>query len=558
MTVAPLRLLPGIKSDPIEYRYSYPWLFRLAAEEGVPCIQLGSTFEFYLLPDDFFHWLRDQAERAGVRIHSLFTAHRELGGFFRHEPGWEHVARRMFERHVQIGAILGAKSVGHNPGAVLRDEVHTKPQGVYRYLQHMKELMHFAHEHGVQWLTIEPMSCLAEPPTLPQEIEQMGEELTAYHQQHPDTTARVGFCADVSHGYADREGNVVWDNVQTFRATLPYLYEVHLKNTDALFHSTFGFSEEERQKGIVRLEEFRDLLHTHAHSLPVHEVVGYLEIGGPKLGRDYSDRHLERALRQSLQYVREAWCTPPSPAPLRVARQETVSVTPVRFSASLMCADLLNLEDHVRQLEAMGVHYLHFDLMDAHFTPNMPMGMVVLEQLRERTQLPFDVHLMVEDNDLFVRQLAPLGMQCISVHAESALHLDRTLSLVREEGACAGVALNPATPLDVLEYVLDKVDFVLVMTVNPGFAGQKLVATALSKIAHCRRFLDERGYIHIPIQVDGNVSFENIPKMVAAGADILVLGSSSLYSPEATIWQNYRRVLQAVHAGLRQRRGGDV
>lgn len=554
----PLKLRLGIKSDPIEYRYSYPWLFALAAEEGVTDIQLGSTFEFFLLPDQFFHWLREQAERAGVRIYSLFTAHRELGGFFRHEPGWEQVARRMFERYIQIGSILGARSVGHNPGAVLRDEMHTKPQGVARYLRHFKELMHLAHEVGVPWLTIEPMSCLAEPPTLPTEIRDMGDELTAYHRQHQHTTARVGFCADVSHGYADQHSNVVWDNKQTFEATLPYLYELHLKNTDALFHSTFGFGEEERAKGIVQVERFRDLLYANAHLLPTDEVVGYLEIGGPKLGRDYSDMLLERSLRDSLRYLRETWCAPAHAGGAALGRQETTSVEPVRFSASLMCADLLNLEAHVRQLEAFGVHYLHFDLMDAHFTPNMPMGLTVIEQLRQRTHLPFDVHLMVEDNDLFVRKLLLLGAQYISVHAESARHLDRTLSLIREGGAKAGVALNPATPLDVLDYVLPQVDFVLIMTVNPGFAGQKLVTSALRKIADCRRLLDSQGFTETPIQVDGNVSFENIPKMVAAGADNLVLGTSSLYHPDSSLWQNYRHVLDAVREGLTQRCGGQA
>ncbi|MDW8322263.1 MAG: ribulose-phosphate 3-epimerase [Armatimonadota bacterium] len=550
-----LQLLLGVKTDPIEYRYSYPWLFRLAAEEGVEHIQLGSTFEFYLLPDEFFLWLREQAERAGVRIESLFTAHRELGGFFRKEPGWEATARRMFERYIQIGGILGARSVGHNPGAVLRDEMHTKPEGVARYLRHFKELMHFAHEQGVEWLTIEPMSCLAEPPTLPNEIRQIGEELTSYHRQHPDSTARMGFCVDVSHGYADERGNVVWDNVQTFEAALPYLYEVHLKNTDALFHSTFGFGDKEREKGIVRVEQFRELLHANAHLLPGNSVTGYLEISGPKLGRDYSDIHLEEQLRESLRYLRETWCVPPQsklvPMSLSIS-----SIEPVHLCASLMCADLLNLEAHVRQLEALDIDYLHFDLMDAHFTPNMPMGLVVIEQLRERTPLPFDVHLMVQDNDLFIHKLLSIGVQAISVHVESARHLDRTLSLIREGGALAGVAINPATPLDVLEYVLEKLHFVLIMTVNPGFAGQKLIPQTLRKIAHCRRYLDERGFAHVPIQVDGNVSFENIPKMVAAGADWLVLGSSSLYHPDETLWRNHQRVVQAVQEGLQQRSGG--
>lgn len=385
----------------------------------------------------------------------------------------------------------------------------------------------------------------------------MGEEVTAYHRQHPDSTACMGFCADVSHGYADAQGHVVWDNLQTFEATLPYLYEVHLKNTDALFHSTFGFGAEERATGVVQVERFRDLLHANVHRLPVQQVVGYLEISGPKLGRDYSDMHLEKSLRESLRYLREAWCAPAQPCHEPV-NLPSVDVEPVRFSASLMCADQLNLEAHIRQLEALGIHYFHVDLMDAHFTPNMPLGLVVLEQLRERTHLPFDVHLMVEDNDFFIRKVLPLGVQMISVHTESSRHLDRTLSLIREGGAMAGVALNPATPLIVLDYVLHKVDFVLLMGVNPGFAGQQLVPITLRKIADCRRFLDERGFTHIPIQVDGNVSFENIPKMVAAGADILVLGSSSLYHPQGTLWQNHRRVVQAAREGLRQRAGGEA
>ena len=119
----------GVKTDPIEYRYSHEWLFQLLAEEGVPHVQLGTHFELYQLPDEFFHELRTQAETAGVSICSTFTAHRELGGFFRSEPGYEQVARKNFERYIQIGGILGAKSVGSNPGAVLRDQM-----GAFDYL----------------------------------------------------------------------------------------------------------------------------------------------------------------------------------------------------------------------------------------------------------------------------------------------------------------------------------------------------------------------------------------------------------------------------------------
>jgi ribulose-phosphate 3-epimerase len=195
---------------------------------------------------------------------------------------------------------------------------------------------------------------------------------------------------------------------------------------------------------------------------------------------------------------------------------------------------------------------LHFDIMDTRFTPNMPVGLALLEQLRPATALPFDVHLMVEDNDFFIRMIAPLGVQMISVHVESARHLDRTLNLIHEYGAKAGAALNPATPLSALDYALDKLDFVLIMTVNPGFAGQKLVPTALRKIAECRAYLDARG-VNIPVQVDGNVSFENIPPMVAAGADILVAGSSSLYSRDGSLRENAQRMREVIERGWNQR-----
>ena len=300
----PLQIRLGVKADPIEYRYSYGWLLRLMAEEGIEHMQLGSFFEAYQLDDSYFTELRDEAAQHGVRISSVFTAHRELGGFFRCDPRWEAVARRNYERFIEIGALLGAQHVGSNPGATLRDEMDAKGEGVACYLRHMKELMAYAHAQGVQCLTIEPMSCLAEPPTLPDEIAGMAEELLAHHRETPNTS-RIGYCADTSHGYAEADGRVVHSHIDLFRATLPYLVEFHVKNTDALFSSTFGFSEEERQHGIVDLAAFRDLLVEHASVLPRNEVVAYLEIGGPKLGRDYSDRELEGQLRASLQHMRE-------------------------------------------------------------------------------------------------------------------------------------------------------------------------------------------------------------------------------------------------------------
>jgi ribulose-phosphate 3-epimerase len=190
--------------------------------------------------------------------------------------------------------------------------------------------------------------------------------------------------------------------------------------------------------------------------------------------------------------------------------------------------------------------------MDAHFVPNMPLGLGVLEALRSRTSLPFEVHLMVEDNDWFVGEVARVGAEWISVHAESAVHLDRTLALIRDHGSKAGIALNPATPLAVLEHELERLDFVLLMTVNPGFAGQKLVPGGLRKIAACREFLRAREAA-VPIAVDGNVSFAAIPEMVAAGADILVAGTSSLFSTQGSLEDNMRRLGESVRLGLERR-----
>lgn len=221
----------------------------------------------------------------------------------------------------------------------------------------------------------------------------------------------------------------------------------------------------------------------------------------------------------------------------------------IRIAPSVMCADLCNLETDIRELEKAGISLLHFDLMDAHFVPNMPIGLALIEQLRQKTDCAFDIHLMVQNNDFFVEAVANIGVQQIAVHAESATHLDRTLSVIQGHGIKAGVALNPATPLSAITYIIDRLDFVLIMTVNPGFAGQKLVPATLQKISDCRAFLNERG-VALPIEVDGNVSFENIPKMVAAGADILVGGTSSVFHKSGSRAENIQQIHQAISLGL--------
>jgi hypothetical protein len=270
-------------------------------------VQLGTFFELYHLPDDFFLQLREAAERRSVIIHSVFTSHRELGGFFRREPGFEQVARWGYERLIEVAALLGAKSAGSNAGAVLRDQMDDKAAGLQRYMRHMKDLMAYAHERGLHWLTVEPMSCLAEPPTLADEIRAMAQEFDAHYRQAAGRCARVGYLTDISHGYADANGEVKESNVDLFLAALPWTVEVHLRNTDRIFNSTFGFTPTDRQRGIVDVRAFRDLLLARSSEPPVQELVGYFEISGPKLGRDYTDRTLESDLRQSLRYLKEAF-----------------------------------------------------------------------------------------------------------------------------------------------------------------------------------------------------------------------------------------------------------
>lgn len=568
-----LALHVGVKSDPIECRYSYEWLLDLMAECNVRFLQVGTFCELYSLPDEFFVTLREHAHARGIHIQSVFTSHRELGGFFRDEPGWVAVARRNYERLIEVGALLGAESVGSNPGSVLRDRMDGKARGICTYLDHMKELMAYAAERGIRRLTLEPMSCLAEPPTLPHEIVAMMDELVAHHRANPSRTSDIGVCLDIAHGYARSDGEVVHDHMELIAAALPYVTELHLKNTDSSYGATFGFTSHDRERGVVDLAEVRSLFMRESARLPVRDLVGYLEIGGPKVGRDYSDGELGAMLRESLRYcvavleTREGsksadngiGTEPGSPSP-QTGQRLCVSKHSVALAPSVMCADLLRLGDSVQALADAGVDLLHFDLMDARFAPNMPLGLGELAAVRRATDLPFDIHLMVMDNDFFVEQLArllrerpsPLGPDCISVHVESARHLDRTLVRIRDLGFRAGAALNPATPLSVLDHVAERLDFVLLMTVNPGFAGQPLVASGIRKIADCRKWLVGRG-LEIPIEVDGNVSFTNIPEMVAHGADMLVCGTSSVFASEGTVARNVARTRAAVEDGLARR-----
>lgn len=296
----------GIKSDPIEYRYTYEWLFDLCAETGLTKVQLGSFFELYSVDLSYFADMRAQAKARGVDITSCFTAHRELGGFFTGDERLVAVARRSFERYIDVAATVGAAYVGSNPGAIYRDRMDSKQAGIDCYLAHMRELMHYARDKGVSGLTFEPMSSLAEPPSTPDEVTHLFDVCDAYHREHPDTTVPVYACGDISHGVADNDQRIVHGNVELFEMEIPMMAEFHFKNTDAVFNSTFGFSEEECRRGIVDLDEMARLIERNAEKWPVDDVVGYLEIGGPKTGRDYTDPHLRSMLCDSIHALQEA------------------------------------------------------------------------------------------------------------------------------------------------------------------------------------------------------------------------------------------------------------
>lgn len=300
-----IRLSLGVKSDPITYRYSFDWLFKLMQEEDVHYLQLGTFFELYFLPDEFFLKLREKAEKRGVFIKSVFSAYRELGGFLSLSPLHEEVTFRNYLRLMEVASLLGASSCGASMGAIFRDQMVRRTERIENYLKRAKELLHRAHDLGIACLTLEPMSCYAEPPCSSQEVAWIGPTLSEYHRNHPEDTACFGFCADVSHGWANEKEEVVEDHLSYFVSTFPYLWEFHFKNTDSIFHETFGFEPENISRGIVDVAKVRELLLEKEDLLPHKHLIGYLELPGPKLGRDYSDLRLERMLRESLRYLRE-------------------------------------------------------------------------------------------------------------------------------------------------------------------------------------------------------------------------------------------------------------
>lgn len=196
-----------------------------------------------------------------------------------------------------------------------------------------------------------------------------------------------------------------------------------------------------------------------------------------------------------------------------------------KLAPSILSANFAALGEDVKKAERAGAQYLHIDVMDGAFVPSLSLGFPVIQSIRKLTDMVFDVHLMICDPDRYIAEFAAAGADIITVHAEACPHLNRTIASIKEQGAKAGVVLNPATPLTELEYILEDLDMVLLMTVNPGFGGQKYIESCTRKIQDLRKMITDRG-LAIDIEVDGGIKLDNVGKVLDAGANVIVAGSA--------------------------------
>ena len=202
-----------------------------------------------------------------------------------------------------------------------------------------------------------------------------------------------------------------------------------------------------------------------------------------------------------------------------------------KLAPSILSADFSRLGDEIKAVEEAGADYIHIDVMDGHFVPNITIGPLVVEAIKNVTKLPLDVHLMISNPDKYIKDFIKAGSSILSVHAETCPHLQRTINHIRELGIKPAAVLNPSTSLSTLEYILEEVDMVLLMTVNPGFGGQKFISSMIPKIKKLRKLIDEK-HLPVELEVDGGINLDNISKVVKPGADVIVAGSAVFKSKD--------------------------